>query len=330
MVTVIIPAYNRPDDLRQALYSLSAQTIHDFKVLVSDDCSTENLLEICQSFPNLNLQYMRTHKNLGCGGNRAFALDYFLTNNPTDYLMWLDSDDQLLPFALQRMEEVITHNQADIIITDILREVGGEKKNIIHTEDSRTWLHGKIYRSQFLIDHHISFPTELRTNEDLAFNLSLYAYDPESYLLNEEVYYFRNNINSVTKQTDTIRKCTSVDYLDAIYYAYLHYKKNHHKLEPLMLNNIIGCYNYYQRSIAYNLLTEKIKLHMRKMIRDQQVATLLVQIYAHPEYKLPFDQWVVKDNVLVFFGQTFGSWVMTFFKPEEIRELILQNNLQQT
>ena len=90
---------------------------------------------------------MRTHKNLGCGGNRAFALDYFLTNNPTDYLMWLDSDDQLLPFALQRMEEVITHNQADIIITDILREVGGEKKNIIHAEDSRTWLHGKIYRS---------------------------------------------------------------------------------------------------------------------------------------------------------------------------------------
>jgi len=43
MITVIIPAYNRSADLRKALYSLCAQTAKDFKVIVSDDASTEDI-----------------------------------------------------------------------------------------------------------------------------------------------------------------------------------------------------------------------------------------------------------------------------------------------
>lgn len=329
MITVIIPAWNRSDDLRQALYSLCAQTKSDFKVIISDDGSTEDLYKVCNEFmPKLDITYIRAKKNQGCGANRAMALEYFLGRALTEYVMFLDSDDSLLPFAIERLEEIITHNDADIIITNILREVGGDSKNLILAKDSRTWLHGKIYRSQFFIDHDINFPVSIPTNEDLAFNLSLYAYDPESYLIDEEVYYFRDNPNSITKQTEKVRNCTSIDYIQAIYYAYLHYKKNKHPLEWLMINNILHCYNYYQRAIAYGTLTEPIKQHMRKMLHDPQVAEVIVSIYTHPEYKPSFDQWTVRDDNLLFFGQTFGSWIMTFFKPEEIKELIIKHNLQ--
>ena len=329
MITVIIPAYNRGNDLRQALYSLCAQTKSDFKVLVSDDGSTEDLQSICEEFaPKLDLTYLRSNKNRGCGGNRRFALEYFLGSAPTEYLMWLDSDDFLFPFAIERLEEVIVHNDADIIITNIQRDFKQDKKDLIKAEESRTWMHGKIYRTQFLIDNRILFPSDLATNEDLAFNLSLYAYNPESYLMDEEVYYFRNNPNSITKQTDKIRKCTSVDYIDAIYYAYLHFRKNNCELSWLMISNILNCYNYYQRGIVFNTLQEVHKQHMRRMLHDPQVSRVLVQIYAHPEYNAHFDQWAVKDDSLIFFGQTFGSWVMSFFKPEEIQELIRQSGLQ--
>ena len=242
--------------------------------------------------------------------------------------MFLDSDDELFPFAIQRLEEIITHNEADIIITNLQQEVGGPTKNLILAQDSRTWLHGKIYKTQFFIDHKITFPQNLATNEDLAFNLSLYAYDPESYLMDEEVYYFRNNPNSITKQTDKRRTCMSIDYIEAIYYAYSHYKKNKHELSGLMISNILNCYNYYQRAIIYNTLQDVHKQHMKKMLHDSQVADAIISIYKHPEYKLALDQWTVNNDNLVFFGQTFGSWIMTFFKPEEIKELIRNSDMQ--
>lgn len=329
-VTVIIPAYNRPNDLRQALYSLAAQTKQDFSVIVADDASTENLKEICDEFPQLNINYLRSNKNRGCGGNRRFALEYFLGSAPTEYLMWLDSDDFLLPFAIERLTTVIAHNKADIIVTNIWRDYSltGEK-NIIAADQSRTWLHGKIYRTQFLIDHNITFPISMRTNEDLAFNLSLYAYDPESYLLNEEIYYFRNNPSSTTKNSDNWKKCSSIDYIDAIYYAYEHYMKQKHVLDTVMIATIIALYNYYQRGIIFGTLDEQHKQKVRKMIRNHQVELVLVSIYAHPEIDFPLDQWTRYDENLVFFGQSFGSWLMTFFKPADIQALIKENGLQQ-
>ena len=74
MITVIIPAYNRGNDLRQALYSLCTQTKSEFKVIVSDDASTEMLHPICQEFEKkLDITYLRAKENGGCGKNRRMV-----------------------------------------------------------------------------------------------------------------------------------------------------------------------------------------------------------------------------------------------------------------
>lgn len=93
------------------------------------------------------MTYVKSGKNRGCGGNRAFALDYFLTHSPTEYLMWLDSDDSFLPQAIERMDEVIRHNEADLIITNIWNEYNGADKHLLYAKENHTWLHGKIYRT---------------------------------------------------------------------------------------------------------------------------------------------------------------------------------------
>lgn len=329
MITVIIPAYNRSADLRKALYSLCAQTAKDFKVIVSDDASTEDIQSICAEFDRLlDISYLRSDINGGCAVSRQVGLDYLMQSAPTEYVMFLDSDDALMPYAIQRMEEVIEHNQADLILTNILQQVGGEEKHVIPAGDSRTWMHGKIYRVKFLEENGIKFPPYLRTNEDLAFNLSLYAYDLESYCLDEEVYYFSDNPNSVTKQSARRLTCFSCDYIEAMYWVYRHYRKTGKVMPNQMIANIINCYNYYQRGIIYGTIKDKTKDHMKQMLHDRQVSMVLVSIYAHPDMKLNCDQWTVKDDALVFFGQTFGSWLMTFFTTEEIKKLIRESGLQ--
>ena len=326
-VTVIIPAYNRPDDLKGALYSLCAQTVQDFKVIVSDDASAEDLKAVCDDFQGkLDLTYIRNNHNLGCGGNRAAALEYFLTNNPTKYLTFLDSDDAFLPFGIERLEHIIEHNEADIIITNIQTEFRGECKSTIPAEESKTWLHGKIYRSDFLLKNKINFPMGLKSNEDLAFNLSLYAYNPVSYLCNEEVYFFRNNPNSFTKNEENYLRCISIDYIDALYYAFEHFKEQKTPLASIVIASILSLYNHYQKATIFNVLTEKHTQRVRKMIRYHQVALIIVSIYDHPEFKLNLEQWVRRGDSLYFFNQTYGQWILTFFKMEEIQQLVAEYN----
>lgn len=328
MVTVIIPAYKREDDLRQALQSLVIQTSKDFKVLVSDDCSPKSLRSVCMEFKNqLDITYIRTPENRGCGGNRQFALQWFLTEISTDYVMFLDSDDVLMPQAIARLNVAIEKNKADLISTDIVEETLAPEQQVIPADKSKTWLHGKIYRTQFLRKHHIQFNTTLRTNEDLAFNLTVYAYEPESYFLPEQLYLWRTNQESITRHKGNdavLQKCNSIDYIMAIYDAYTHYPEG--KLTTLMIGNILNCYNFWQRGEIYGTLTDQVEACVNEMLHNLQVIKTLVMVYDYPDTTFKIDAWCIFGTSLVFFRETIGAWIMHFFTKEEIRSYIEQFN----
>ena len=64
MIDVIIPAYNCSRTLAKTLSSLVAQTDNNFNVIVVDDCSTEDLETIVNSFKNLlNITYIKNETN---------------------------------------------------------------------------------------------------------------------------------------------------------------------------------------------------------------------------------------------------------------------------
>ena len=50
LVSVIIPMYNAEKFIPQTLKSLLYQTMKDFEVVVVDDCSTDNSVEVVESF----------------------------------------------------------------------------------------------------------------------------------------------------------------------------------------------------------------------------------------------------------------------------------------
>ena len=60
MLAVIIPAYNRPDCLREALQSVASQTKKMFFTVVVDDVSTDDIKTVCDEFEDkLHLIYLR-------------------------------------------------------------------------------------------------------------------------------------------------------------------------------------------------------------------------------------------------------------------------------
>jgi glycosyltransferase involved in cell wall biosynthesis len=89
-VSVVIPAYNRPDMVRRALASVAAQTAAPAEVIVVDDCSTDDTGAVAE---RLGARVVRHGRNQGEGGSRNTGLA--CATQP--WVALLDSDDEWLP-----------------------------------------------------------------------------------------------------------------------------------------------------------------------------------------------------------------------------------------
>ncbi|GAB3956533.1 glycosyltransferase [Spirosoma harenae] len=86
--SIIIPVFNRPDELRELLESLVRQTYKNFEVLVIEDGSTEKSDNVVKAFASrLNIQYY-TKPNSGQG----FTRNYGFERAQGDYFVIFDSD----------------------------------------------------------------------------------------------------------------------------------------------------------------------------------------------------------------------------------------------
>ncbi|WP_457568582.1 glycosyltransferase [Desulfurobacterium sp.] len=108
-VSVVIPAYNRPEFLRQAMESVVNQSRKPDELIVVDDnpFSDENekvVLEFADRFHFV--KYFRNEENLGVTGNYARAIEVA----SGDYVKLLADDDILHPDALLLMEGILDNN----------------------------------------------------------------------------------------------------------------------------------------------------------------------------------------------------------------------------
>ena len=87
LVDVIIPAYNPGRYLRDSIESVLSQTYKDFSIIVIDDCSTQSIKPIVDSYDNT--VYYRTDRNLGPAGARNLAIK----NSSAEFISLLDADD---------------------------------------------------------------------------------------------------------------------------------------------------------------------------------------------------------------------------------------------
>lgn len=91
--SVIVPVYNRPDELRELLESLTRQTFRDFEVLVIEDGSIKRSESVYESFAGrLRMEYF-TKPNTGPGPSRNFGFEHARGQ----YFVLFDSDCILPP-----------------------------------------------------------------------------------------------------------------------------------------------------------------------------------------------------------------------------------------
>jgi glycosyltransferase involved in cell wall biosynthesis len=107
--SVIIPAYNRPDEVDELLASLADQTYKDFEVLIVEDGSVTRCDGIVDNYRDrLHLHYFYK-PNSGPGPSRNFGFEHA----HGDYFVVFDSDCIMPPSYFQTVEESLRANRWD-------------------------------------------------------------------------------------------------------------------------------------------------------------------------------------------------------------------------
>ena len=98
--SIIIPVYNRPDEVDELLQSLTTQTFKDFEVVIVEDGSDIPCQEVVEKYADrLNLKYF-TKPNSGPGHTRNYGVE----RSQGEFVIVLDSDVVLPAGYLQAIE----------------------------------------------------------------------------------------------------------------------------------------------------------------------------------------------------------------------------------
>ena len=107
--SIIVPVFNRPDEVGELLDSLSRQTVKDFEVVIVEDGSQRPCKDVCDGFTGkLDIKYFMK-ENSGPGQSRNYGAE----RASGDYLIILDSDVVLPESYLQAVSDELSQEEAD-------------------------------------------------------------------------------------------------------------------------------------------------------------------------------------------------------------------------
>ena len=110
LFSVVIPVYNREREIRRALESCMAQQNADYEVIVVDDASRDRTALVVSEYANRRVQLIRNTVNLGSSSSRASGI----RASKGEWIVRLDSDDELAPGALQKAGQCVATLPANI------------------------------------------------------------------------------------------------------------------------------------------------------------------------------------------------------------------------
>ena len=107
--SVIIPVFNRPDEVDELLDSLTRQTVTDFDVIIVEDGSSKRCKDVCDKYVDRLTLHYYYKDNSGPGPSRNYGVE----RAEGEYVLILDSDCVLPPGFIESINAELNANPAD-------------------------------------------------------------------------------------------------------------------------------------------------------------------------------------------------------------------------
>jgi glycosyltransferase involved in cell wall biosynthesis len=124
LIDIGLPVYNGEDFLEATLASILDQTHGDFRLIISDNASTDRTREICLDHAGSDprIRYGRLERNLGAAPN--YNRTYELSS--AEYFKWAPHDDVLAPRFLGRCLEALEADRQAVLCQSLIEFIDGE------------------------------------------------------------------------------------------------------------------------------------------------------------------------------------------------------------
>lgn len=169
IVTIIMPVHNGEKYLREAIESILAQTFSNFTFLIIDDGSTDDSVNIINSYDDNRIKLLINEKNIGISKSLNRGID----NSQTKYIARMDQDDISFP---NRIEEQINFMEAHPeigICGTWMMAFNEEKQKVLKKRPVKN----NDIRAMLLFNNPMAHPTVMIRKESLDANNLRYNHE---------------------------------------------------------------------------------------------------------------------------------------------------------
>ena len=214
MISIIIPIYNVEKYLDECLTSVMNQTYKNFEVILVNDGTKDNSIEIVNKFISKHNNIKLVNKeNGGLGSARNVGINHARGK----YLIFIDSDDYIEATYIEKLYTEIEKSKSDIVICGI-NKYYENSKNIepvnLEVENNKSYSSleaikllftnkifchawNRIYRKELFINNNILFP-EGKLYEDILPAVKLISKSKKISFIKENLYYYRIREGAIT------------------------------------------------------------------------------------------------------------------------------------
>lgn len=168
---IIVPHYKEPWEEGRKLFEILALQrdvdFKDFRVLLVNDGEENDISEevFRHSYPFEVVSIVIPHAGVSAARNRGIRY------SSAEWLIFCDFDDTFTSvYSLRSIFDALENDRYDMLWYPFYVEVNEREKRQIRRSFNLIFIHGKVYRRQFLIQHGILFEESLHFSEDAAFN----------------------------------------------------------------------------------------------------------------------------------------------------------------
>ena len=282
LISIIIPVYNVEKYLVRCLDSIfNQQLVGQIEVIAIDDGSTDNSKQVLKNYQELEprLIVLEHEYNRKLSITRSTGMKVATG----DYIMHVDSDDWLMPGALECLQLKIEQTSADVIVFNYLEEnsdgrrifVNKIKKEQILSDKVKVQLHfygacwNKIVKRS-ITKEMLYGQKGINNGEDLLYASEILILARRIALITESLYVYFVNNSSLTKTATNAQRIKTITNIT-------------HELSNLLVY-------YKQTAIAQNLYNLRLqysinlitKMYYTKMHEKYDINPLIIELEKFP------------------------------------------------
>lgn len=297
LISVVLPVYNVAPYFKEALDSILNQTIQDFEIIIIDDCSTDNTIEIANSYNDKRIQIITKSENKGL----IDSLNIGFKAATGKYIARMDGDDIS---DLQRFEKQlnILETNSEIKVCGSWLQAFGQSDEILkHKENHEQilvnmMLHCSMSLGSVMLDRAWAdgeyFYEEKKHVEDYDF-WSRVIWKGKLYNIQEVLYHYRIHETQVSSTYNEIQRKGDVP-IKLVFFKKLEYNQNIFNdsfLEKMFLQNAFFSVEEFTLFLEWFkvLKTQNSKLKIYVQLEFDKVIEsykrgLIYKIYFHSNF----------------------------------------------